>query len=167
MPGSTPQHPYSDAASAARKLTGRTVVRIDRVFYEANGVIERGDGPLEIYLDDGSVLLLDGASDGESLRVRGTPWADPFEGEISPESEEFIAESGKWTRVSVSKEALYSEMIGARVKAVEILENEFGRSAGMSIETDARTLWFVIEGDEAHVYWASPIGFRPGSQYTT
>lgn len=167
MPGSMAQHPCSDAASAAQKLTGNTVVRIERVLYEMDGVVELDDGPLEIHLEDGSVLLFDGASDGESLRVRTSPWADPFKDEIGTENEEFVAESGKWTKVSLSKEAPYSELIGAHVKAIAILENEFGREAGLAIETNTRTLWFVIQGDEAHVYWSSPLGYRTRCRYTS
>lgn len=160
MPGSMAQHPCSNTESAARKLAGRTVVRIDRILYETNGAVDPGDGPLEVHLDNGSVLFFEGASDGESLRMKCGVWADPFGGEMSPENEKFVEESGKWTKIPVSREAPYSKMIGAAVKAVEILENEFGREAGLTIETDARTLWFVIQGDEAHVYWASPLGYR-------
>ena len=167
MAGSKMPHPCSDAESAARKLVGSTVVRIDRVLYEINGVVEPGDGPLEVHLEDGSVLLFEGASDGETLRVKDSPWSDPFEGKMSPENVSFIAESGKWTRVSVSMEAPYSELIGATVEAADILENEFGREAGLAIETDARTLWFVIQGDEAHVFWASPLGYRTRRRFRT
>lgn len=151
---------------ASRKLVGRTVVRIDRAFYETDGVIHPGDGPLEVQLDDGAVLLFDGGADGESLRVENSPWVDPFEGQLTPENAQFVAESGKWTRVPVSKDAPYCELIGATVEAVEVLENEFGREAGLGIETAARTLWFVVQCDEAHVHWASPRGYRARRRYS-
>ena len=140
-------------------------VRIDRVLCEVAGVVEPGDGPLEVHLEDGAVFVFSGASDGESLRVETQSWTDPFDGATSPENEEFVAKSGKWSRVSVSSEAPYSELIGAKVNAVELLENEFRREAGLAIETEARTLWFVVQGDEDHVFWAFPLGYRIRTRY--
>ncbi len=162
MAGSTAQPLCSDAA---QRIAGSKIVRIDRVLYEVGGVVEPGSGPLEVHLEDGAVFLFSGASDGESLRVEAQPWTDPFEGAMSPENEEFVAQSGKWSRVSVSNEAPYNELIGAKVNAVELLENEFGREAGLAIETDARTLWFVVQGDEDHAFWAFPLGYRTRTRY--
>lgn len=164
MDGLIVQHPCSDAA---QKITGKRIVRIDRILYEFNGLIEPGDGPLELHLEDGSVFLFDGASDGESLRVETQPWTDSFEGAMSSENEAFVAASGKWSRVPVSDEAPYDELVGAEVNTVDILENEFGREAGLAIETGHRTLWFVVQCDETHVFWAYPLGYRTRARYST
>jgi hypothetical protein len=162
MPGSAEQH----VCTSLRRLVGRRVVRIDRVLFEAEGAIEGDDGPIEIELAEGHVVLLDGATDGESIRVRETPWEDPFPEPLTAENRAFVAESGRWIRVLSSGEQNYSELVGAPITGVQVLENEFGRIAGAAIETEARTLWFVVQGDEARVRWASPLGFRVRERYS-
>ena len=155
----------SDGAAAAKKLLGRNIVRVDRILYVHEGRIAPKDGALELQLDDGSVLLLEAAADGETLSVSDGAWVDPFDGKLDHENQTFVAESGKWTRVAVSEEPLFSTLIGCPVLDVAILENQFGREAGLAIGTPARTIWFVVEGDEAHVYWAMPLGYRSRPQH--
>lgn len=157
MAGSVAQHPCSRAAA---RIYGSRITRIDRVFFQSDGAVDPDDGPIELHLDDGSVFLFDGEPDGETLRVRALSWCDPFEGKLSMENEAFVAESGKWVRVAVSDEAPYNDLINVEVCDVEVLKNRFGNVAGFAIKTSVRTLWFVVQGDEARAYWAAPLGFR-------
>jgi hypothetical protein len=151
--------------SSLKSMPGRRLRAVARIFFECGGRIESGDGPLELYLDDGSVVLLDGAGDGESLRVRDATWADPFEPPISAENRLYIEQHGKWSRVEQSSEPRFASLIGEVISSVTILENEFGREAGVKLSIGGTELWFVIAGDECHVHWAHPIGFGTSAKY--
>jgi hypothetical protein len=148
-----------DLVHVVREIVGQRIARIDRVFYRADDGIEAGDGPLEITVDDGTVFLFEGAPDGETLVAHRAPWADPFDGALSPENQAYVAETGKWCRVPVSHEVLYRELVGGTVTAVEILTNERGRTAALAIESAPAMLWFIIRGDESHISWARPLGY--------
>jgi hypothetical protein len=50
-------------------------------------------------------------------------------------------------------------LVGQELREVGLLENEHRRIAGVRLSTNGRSMWFVVEGDECHVYWAHPIGF--------
>lgn len=151
--------------SSLKSLPGRRLRAVARIFFEHGGRIEPGDGPLELYLDNGTVVLLDGAGDGESLRVRDAPWTDPFEPPISAENRLYIEQNGKWTRVEQSSEPRFASLIGEVISSVTILENEFGREAGVKLSIAGADIWFVIAGDECHVHWAHPIGFSSSAKY--
>lgn len=138
-------------------LVGRRVRRLGRVLYEHRGEIGC-DGPLEIEAD-GCVVLLDGAGDGESLRIVGRPWIDPFEEPLSKENQGYLYEHGKWQRVDHSHREGYADFIGQVVEEMRLLENEHGRVAGLRLSAAGRSLWFAVEGDECLVHWAQPIGF--------
>lgn len=146
-------------ASSLKSLPGRRLRAVSRILYEHGGRIESDDGPLELYLDDGIVVLLDGAADGESLRVRYAPWADPFASPISAENRLYIEQNGKWSRVEMSSDPRFASLIGEVITSVTILENEFGREAGIQLSIMGTDIWFVVAGDECHVHWAHPIGF--------
>lgn len=139
------------------------VASIARVLYEHGGQLDMSDGPVELRFEDSATLLLDGGSDGETLRTSSSPWRDPFAGKLSVENRAYIQEHGKWTRVDVSNEDAYRDLVGNAVSEVAPLFNEFGRPSGVKLATIDRTLWFVIEGDECHVRWAHPIGFTEKS----
>ena len=140
-------------------IVGRTVTSVGRVLYEHRAVIEPVDGALEIGVD-GRLILLDAAADGERLRVREQAWNDPFEKPLSRENEAYVKEHGRWRRVDCSRQEPYSELLGQSVTDVRFLENEWHHVAGVRLSVAARSLWFVVAGDECRVYWAHPIGFR-------
>jgi hypothetical protein len=144
--------------SSINAIVGLTVTSIARVLYEYRGVIEPVDGALEIELD-GRVVLLDATADGEQLRIREQLWEDPFREPLSPDNKAYVERHGRWRRVICSKDAPYSDIVGRSVGDVGFLENEWHRIGGMRITVGSRSLWFVVEGDECHVYWNHPQGF--------
>jgi hypothetical protein len=144
--------------SCLSRLIGQRIESIARVCYWHRGVADLADGSLEIKVA-GEVVLLDGASDGESLRVRNGPWVDPFDEPVSTENLEYIAEHGRWQRVDCSIHEFYDDFLKEAITDVRLLENEHGRTAGVKISVPARSLWFVVEGDECHVHWGQPVGF--------
>jgi hypothetical protein len=147
------QNPFS-----ADALVGQTVTRIARVLYEYKGEIDPVDGALELELD-GHVVLFDGDADGERLRIRERAWEDPFKEPLSRENEEYVAEHGKWRLVDYSQQDPYTGFVGRPLTRVCLLENERGCVAGVRLAVASRSLWFVVEGDECHVYWDLPVGF--------
>lgn len=140
-------------------VEGKVLASIARVLYEHGGQLDTSDGPVELRFEDGGTLLLDGGSDGETLRTSSSPWRDPFAGQLSAANRAYIQEHGRWTRVDLSNEDAYRDLVGNDVVEMAPLFNEFGRLSGVKLATFDRTMWFVIEGDECHVRWAPPIGF--------
>ncbi|WP_438024158.1 hypothetical protein [Sorangium sp. So ce233] len=143
-----------------KSLSGKRLRAVARILFEHGGRIDPGDGPLELYLDDGTVVLFDGSADGEGLRVQYAPWVDSFEPPISDENRAYIEQCGKWSRVEQSNDPMFVDMLGELISSVEILENEFGGQAGLQISIGGKDLWFVVAGDECHVHRTQPIGFR-------
>ncbi|WP_437525285.1 hypothetical protein WME79_37950 [Sorangium sp. So ce726] len=146
-------------------LPGRRLRAVARILFEHGGKFESGDGPLELYLDDGTVVLFDGSADGESLRVQDSPWVDPFEPPISDENRLYIEQSGKWSRVEQSMVPMFASLLGEVICSVTVLKNEFGRDAGIQISIGETNLWFVVVGDECYVHWGAPVGFVQGATY--
>ncbi|WP_437764586.1 hypothetical protein WMF27_34570 [Sorangium sp. So ce281] len=140
-------------------LPGRRIRAVARILFERDGQIESDDGPLELYLDDGTVVLFDGSADGESLRVQGAPWADPFEPPISDENRLYVEQSGKWSRFEQSSGPRFASLLGEVVSSVAIMKNQFGRDAGVQISIGEKCLWFVVAGDQCYVRWVPPDGF--------
>ena len=88
------------ACSGVRPLTGLIGARITRVrhiHYVYRGMPDTGYGPLELTFG-GRVILLDGAADGEALRVSTQLWQDPFAGPLSDENRAYVDKSGQWLR---------------------------------------------------------------------
>lgn len=139
-------------------MLGERVTHVARILYEHGGEIGERDGALEIRTDS-RTLLLDGASDGESLRLRAGAWHDPFEHPLSDENRRYVEQHGRWVRVDCSELERYSELLGKELVEVVPLLNEHGSTGGLRLAVRDRTLWFVVEGDEGHVYWAPPPGF--------
>lgn len=145
--------------SSLQTMVGRRLVSASRILFEAPGASLSSDGPLELHWDDGTVTLLDGDADGESLRVLGAPWADPFAESISEENSRYIAEQGRWRRVDESREPPLAAMLGNALTSVTLLKNPFGRLAGVWLRAEDCSLAFVVRGDECQVAAQPPPGF--------
>ena len=129
---------------------GRRLVRAWRVFYEHNGSIATDSGPLELELDDGFVILLKGAGDGERLTVAAERWADPFVGPLSRENAQFVRQSGKWVRVEASLSNLQFPL-GKRLSHMRLLKNRFGTEAGVAFDFEGEWVRFLVECDDDYV----------------
>lgn len=147
--------------SCLDEVVGSNLSGIARILYEFDGENEPDDGALELRTE-GFIVLLDGSSDGESLRVRKAAWKDPFGEPLSPDNERYVREHGRWRRVDCSDLENYSDFVGREVTEFRTLINEHGRIAGLRLSVPGRTMWFVVQGDECHVRWTHPIGFTEG-----
>lgn len=152
--------------ASLKSLCGKRLRAVARILFEHGGRVDPGDGPLELYLDDGTVVLFDGSADGEGLRFQFAPWVDPFEPPISEENRVYIEQSGKWIRVGQSSDPMFVGMIGEIICSVAMLENEFGRVSGVRISAGVKDFWFVVAGDECHVHWTRPTGFSESAGST-
>ena len=153
MDGSMTPHRY-----LPKDLIGRRITGVARVFYEYRGLIEEGDGAVELTLD-GEPILFEGDGDGERLRVREQAWIDPFEEPLSEENREFVEEHGRWRRVDCSGTKPYADLCAHKIIDACDLVNRFNRVAGVRISVSTASMWFVVDCDESYVFWAHPIGF--------
>jgi hypothetical protein len=141
------------------QLTGQRIVGIRRLRYEYHSDVEPEGCDLELELDS-RVVLFGGAADGESLRIREGAWQDPFCEPLSEENRRYVRESGKWQRVDCSREEGYASLVGRTLIEARPLLDEFGLVSGVKLSVPGKSLWFVNAGDECHVHWSPPDGFR-------
>lgn len=146
------------------RLVGQVILEVNRVLFKFKGEFDE-DGPLELLLESGEAVLMDGDGDGETLRIRNTRWVDPFRGPLNEENKCYIESHGKWTCVEVSHQPYYRDFKGEVIICVETLSNEFGVEAGVSIETKTAKLWFTVMADEYWVTWSLPRGYRVERRY--
>lgn len=145
------------AASVLSALVGATIVRVCRVLFSED--LETGvnlDGPLELWLDRGTVLL-DVAEDAHTLEVVEQPWREQFVDPLTPEQADFVSTHGKWMRVDVSAQPEYARLVNQPIASADLLEGEAG-IVGAVVSTTGTSIWFVAAFDECHVYWERPPG---------
>jgi hypothetical protein len=126
----------------------RPVSRIRRILYENAGSFHSDKGPIELTLMDHGSLLLQPASDGETLAIREGAWADPFSPPLSPENAEFVRTHGKWTAVDVSTKDPFRSLVGAKAELVRPVLNPAGGMVGMAAVFGRATLRVDVHGDE-------------------
>src|SRR6266545_507381 len=99
------------------KYVGDAISRVCRLRYQVGDeVVPTLDGgAVELTFSSGATLYGESGPDGDSLRVKDTPWVDPFAGPLSPENEEYVRTSGKWVRHDVSGEPPFDDLIGRKV----------------------------------------------------
>ena len=136
-------------------MVGRTIQRIHRVLYVFEDEIDWNEGALQLTFTDGSVLLLDGDSDGESLKVDGAPWLDAFSGKLNEKNKVFIQKHGKWSLVDVSEMMPYNLWPGVTVDMIRQIFNRFGILCGVQVSGGEQNLSFIVEADECHILWNS------------
>jgi hypothetical protein len=110
-------------------------------------------GPLQLTFNDGSVLLLKGASDGERMQPVAAKWSDPFEGPLDEANALYVEQSGKWSLFDVSGEPPFSSLIGETVSGVNPIFDNFGVLAGAQFVIGSEFLDFCVGGDEDYVFW--------------
>lgn len=104
--------------NALEACIGRMLTGIRRVWYEFRGQVDQTVGALELTFDDGATVVLDSGANGQSLRVTLGSWRDPFEGELTPENQQFVESSGKWSGFDVRDEAPYVDLVGERLTRI-------------------------------------------------
>jgi hypothetical protein len=138
---------------------GVRIGRIYRQHYVFGGTADERTGALQLNFDDGRTLLLDSGSDGESLRIKTDPWADPFLGPraLNKQNEEFVARSGKWTEFEITKDSDFPlqpdlrPFLGATIVPIRPRFVADGRVTGAYITTTAGVIRAEVEGDDLEV----------------
>lgn len=133
------------------QAAGQPISRIRRIHYTIDGVANTDFGLLELTIG-GRVLLIDNASDGETLRVVGDEWQDPFTEPMSPENREFVAQSGKWAAYDVSGDREFAGLIGDVLQGVEPITNPADKVVGVVLRTaGGEMLRLEVMGDELYL----------------
>ena len=132
-------------------LQGCVVQQIRRIRYVVRGEITSDMGPIEIVFTDGSVVLLDAGSDGESLDAKSTAWVDHFAEPLSAENKRFVEESGKWTAFDVSAQQPYSRLISQRIVEVVPVRTLEDKIKGAMIRTARGVTQVEVDADEVSV----------------
>lgn len=148
-------YPAEDWLAAA---IGSPITRVRRVHYVYRGVPDTDFGPLELTFGRDTILL-DGAADGETLRVCTTKWEDPFAGPLSDQNEAFVERAGKWTAFDVSGAGALATLIGDVLASVEPVLGESGNVTGMILRTGRGGVIRVdVEADELFLNQVIPAG---------
>lgn len=143
-----PQPGEQDEVATVRSLVGKVIVRIERVFFVYKGQVNETHGALQVSLKDGTVVLLRGGGNGQTLCVELEGWRDPFESPLSSVNEEFVAESGKWSLFDVSSSDSFKEYIGRTIRQTLFIRDLDNNLRGVEFILSDRELIYIIEWDE-------------------
>jgi len=132
-------------------LAGLSIVGLRRVAYAVGDQVVIAVGLLELTFSSGAVVVLDPGPDGEVLRVRWSPWSDPFAGSMSKENREYIARSGRWAARDVSSDEPYRDIIGRALVETERIESLQGKFIGVKFRFEGHTLEVRVGFDELDV----------------
>jgi len=132
---------------------GDTVSRVSRLRYQVGDDIVSGanEGAVEITFGNGGTLFCESGPDGDTIRTQDTPWVDPFAGPLSPENEEYVRTSGKWTRYDVSGEKPFADLIGRRVADIAPVTGTTGKRYGLVLNVSGYLLALYANADELRV----------------
>jgi hypothetical protein len=132
---------------------GDTISRVSRIRHQVGDDVVSGsdEGPVEIKFGHGTTLYGESGADGETIRVKDTPWVDPFAGPLSPENEEFVRTSGKWIKQDVSDEQPFAKLIDRRVADIAPIAGITGKQYGLVLNVSGYLLALYVNGDELYV----------------
>lgn len=141
-----------------QKLTSVIDKRVTSVyvnFYAFQAEKQLDDTPLQLNFTDGTIIFLDGESDGESLRVAMDAWHDPFSDKNNLENTLYIQQFGHWIQVNVSDELPFEQIVRKAITRIHPIINQFGRLNGVQFEIGDIALNFVVDFDECHIVWGN------------
>jgi hypothetical protein len=132
---------------------GDTVSRVSRLRYRVGDqvVSAANEGSVELTFSSGATLFCESGPDGETLRTQDTPWVDPFAGPMSPENEEYVRTSGKWSRYDVSAEQPFADLLGRQVTDIATVTGTSGKRYGLVLNVSGHLLALYVNADELHV----------------
>lgn len=130
---------------------GLRLKAIVRVFHELQGEIDESRGPLELTFEDGRVVHLTTAPNGESVWIREGAWSDPMADPDGEVDEGWAREHGRMLRVDVSDRPDYTAAAGGPLVTAHWLANEHGSIAGVEMNFFHAVLTFVSWGDDEYV----------------
>ena len=128
-------------------LVGQRISGVRRILYVGpDGQVGR-TGAIELTSSEGTVVVLDSGADGESMRVTGQRWTDPFGEPLSPENRAWVDRVGKWSAFDVGDDPEYAALAAGTVLSVDpIYEND--TVTGALVRTAGGTLRAHVEFDE-------------------
>jgi hypothetical protein len=141
-----------DAQVHFESMPGEALTSLRRVVFQYPDRTEsKNNGPLEVTLTDGRVLLFGVGSDGESLTVSTTPWHDPFADNMTSDNLDFVQRSGKWIVSEVGEESSLNTVVGSPILSVQTISNVLGRHTGVILELATVSVIIRVVADEMRV----------------
>jgi hypothetical protein len=130
------------------RAIGTPIRRVRRMHYVYSDQPDTDFGPVELTVGE-QLFLFDNEPDGESLRITGAAWIDPFAEPLSAENREFVARSGKWTAFDVSADRAWASLIGEVLSEVEPIVNSAHKMTGIILRTEhGGVVRLGVEADE-------------------
>jgi hypothetical protein len=140
------------AEAILRSLTGKVISRLEQVLYVGpDGKLDESDTQLELHFSDGSMVHLDSGLDGNAPTVTTTAWIDPLKPPLSEINARYVAESGKWTKFDVSKQARISRFVGATITRSAFEADPMAPVNMCVIRTEVGSILARLGPDELHV----------------
>jgi hypothetical protein len=140
-----------------RRHLGSPLTQIARIQYELRGKIEDPTtGDVQLTFGEAAVLLR-GGGDGTSLDVLEEAFSDPFFGDDSEETREYLATHGNLVIVDVSSQDPTSRAIGLKLTRFYPLMNEFEMCVGVQVSFEDEVFSVAVEGDEVDLIWGTTI----------
>lgn len=134
------------------KYAGDIIERVCRLKYQiGHEVVSDDSGAVEIAFASGSTLFCDSGPDGDSVRMHHEAWVDPFAGPLSPENEDYVRKSGKWTKCDVSDEDPFVHVVGRKLTDIAPMSGAAGKLYGLLLNASGFLIAVYANADELHV----------------
>lgn len=144
-----------EAWRVIEKVAGKTVARMQRVWWVKNGLVSSDEGELQIEFEQGEILLMKHSSNGDIPAVTEERWIDPFTGQIDEATQRWIQDVGKADLVDVSDRPPYRAFIHQPIAKVLPLFYHLGEVSWLCgarfVSREQQVLDFYYIGDECHV----------------
>lgn len=142
----------TDLFAPAGGVIGRTLLRVERVLYEFQGSLDCEDGEVQLTFE-GATLRLGTNADGETLRITGDCWQDPFKEKLDEANRSYVEKHGRWVLVNLSSHSPYESVIGCTLRHVRPIGNMYGKLMGLQLVLGAEAMNIFVEADETKVTW--------------
>lgn len=134
------------------KYLGDTIACVPRLKYQiGQEVVSKDNGAVEVTFAAGSTFFCDSGPDGDSVRTYDDAWIDPFAEPLSPENEDYVQTSGKWTKFDVSDEDPFVYLVGRKLTDVAPMFGSAGKLYGLLLNASGYLLAIYANADELHV----------------
>jgi hypothetical protein len=137
--------------SSVPDLVGRRIQRIRRVNFTSGAQTNTDDGPIELTLSDGSVLLCDAADDW-TLRFFDSAWADVRPAPVSQAERADAEINGRWDAADVTAMEPYNRLAGKPILQSVPSLNELLELTGLILRTEDAILDLQIWAGELRAF---------------
>jgi hypothetical protein len=142
----------TDLLAPVAGMIGRRLLRVERVLYEFQGALDSEDGEVQLTFES-ATLRLGTNADGETLRITGDRWRDPFEGKLDEANRRYVEKHGRWVLVDLSSRPPHQSVVGDTLRDVRPIGNMYGKLVGLQLVFGAEAMNVFVDADETKVSW--------------